>query len=212
MRRGEKGRRRHGRPDRAAQSDAGRGEGPGGPLSTTARARRAAARVGLVLLVALLLVGAAAGLVYIGRDHAAAYILVLLAALGVDRRLLRCSPWPPASCACPARDGGNPLLKTVVDNAADGILVTDQTGRVVLCQCRLSRPDRRRRRQRRAADRAGVHRRSGRFGSRSIGCSRRRAKAAGCRKRCASPAPSRRPARWLRLRVRPLGDGKRDAR
>ena len=39
---------------------------------------------------------------------------------------------------------------------------------------------------------------------RSTGCSRRRAKAAGCRKRCASPAPAATPARWLRFRVRPL--------
>ena len=36
----------------------------------------------LVLLVAVALIGAAAGLIYVGRDYVEAYVLTLLAALG----------------------------------------------------------------------------------------------------------------------------------
>ncbi len=85
--------------------------------------------LGMVLLVALALVGAAAGLVYAGRPHAATYILVLLAVLGavgvfalfaLAAGILRFS----------GKDAGNPVLKAVVDNAFYGIVVTDQAGRV----------------------------------------------------------------------------------
>ena len=56
--------------------------------------------VGLVLVVALLLVAAAIGLVFIGRDQAATYILILLAALaviGVSRRQGAASGAPVAA-------------------------------------------------------------------------------------------------------------------
>jgi two-component system, cell cycle sensor histidine kinase and response regulator CckA len=85
--------------------------------------------IGLVLLVALALVGAAAGLVYVGRAHSASYILVLLAVLGtvgvfalfgLASGILRLS----------GKDAGNPVLKAVVDNAYYGIVITDPSGRV----------------------------------------------------------------------------------
>ena len=47
---------------------------------------------------------------------------------------------------------------------------------------------------------------------RSTGCSRRRARESACRRKCGSPATKGRPARWLRLRVRPLGEGGRARR
>jgi two-component system, cell cycle sensor histidine kinase and response regulator CckA len=85
--------------------------------------------IGLVLLVALALVGAAAGLVYVGRAHSASYILVLLAVLGtvgvfalfgLASGILRLS----------GKDAGNPVLKAAVDNAFYGIVITDPAGRV----------------------------------------------------------------------------------
>ena len=45
---------------------------------------------------------------------------------------------------------------------------------------------------------------------RSTACSRRRAKAASPRRRCASPGFKGRPVNWLRLRVRPLRSGSAD--
>jgi hypothetical protein len=50
--------------------------------------------IGMVLLVAVALVGAAVGLLLIGRGNAGPYILALLALL---------ARWPPACSASPAR-------------------------------------------------------------------------------------------------------------
>src|ERR1041385_372299 len=84
---------------------------------------------GLVLLVPLLLVGAAAGLVYVGRENSATYILALLAVLGtigvfslfaVAAGILRLS----------GKEQSSTLHKALVDNAFEGLAVTDQAGRV----------------------------------------------------------------------------------
>ena len=85
--------------------------------------------LGLVLLVALLLVAAAAGLVYVGRAHSASYILVLLAVLG-SIGVFALFALAAGIMRLGARDAGNPLLKAVADNAFDGIVVTDASGRV----------------------------------------------------------------------------------
>src|SRR6202453_2537591 len=84
----------------------------------------------LVLLVAALLVAAATGFVVLGRGDAEPYILgflALLATVGVfslfafAAGILRLS----------AAEAANPLIKSVIDEASDGILVTDGDGRVV---------------------------------------------------------------------------------
>ncbi len=85
--------------------------------------------VGMVLLVALALVAAAAGLIYVGRDYAENYILGLLAALGTIG-VFALFALASGIMRLASRDHSNPLLKAVVDNAFDGILVTDQGGRV----------------------------------------------------------------------------------
>ena len=83
----------------------------------------------MVLLVVLLLIGAAAGLIYIPPRYTEAYMLALLAVLGT---LGLCALFAMASgiMRLTSKVHGNPLLKAVVDNAFDGILVTDQSGRV----------------------------------------------------------------------------------
>ncbi len=85
--------------------------------------------VGMVLLVALALVGAAAGLIYVGSAYAATYILVLLAVLGTFG-VFALFALASGIMRLTSREHGNPVLKAVVDNAFDGILVTDQSGRV----------------------------------------------------------------------------------
>jgi hypothetical protein len=50
----------------------------------------------LLLLVALGLIGAAGGLIVIGRDYVEAYVLTLLAILGTVG-VFACSPWQRAS-------------------------------------------------------------------------------------------------------------------
>ena len=84
----------------------------------------------MVLLVAMALVGAAVGLLLVGRGNAGPYILALLAFLAMvgvfslfalATGILRVS----------GREAGSPVLKSVVDEALDGLLVTDQRGRVI---------------------------------------------------------------------------------
>ena len=83
-----------------------------------------------VLLVAAGLTAAAAGLMFFGRDHTGSYVIVLLALLAVvgvfsvfalAAGLLRIS----------GRDAGPTLIADVLENAHDGIVVTDGPGRVL---------------------------------------------------------------------------------
>jgi two-component system, cell cycle sensor histidine kinase and response regulator CckA len=85
--------------------------------------------IGLVLLVAVVLIGVAAGAVYIPPAYSGIYILALLAilsAIGVIGLF--------AAAAGILRSGGrkatHPLLKSVADNDSDGVLITDHSGRV----------------------------------------------------------------------------------
>ena len=166
--------------------------------------------VGMVLLVALLLVAAAGGLIYVGPQFAESYILLLLAGLGtigvfalfaVASGIMRLS----------SSDRGNPLLKAVVDTGFDGIVVTDQSGRVFYANLTyldligatdsndvrpiervfIGDPD-----VSEAIYRLLKAAREGRRLQEEV----RIATAAGER------------GRWLRMRVRPLGDTGRDAK
>ena len=83
----------------------------------------------LVLAVAAALIAAAGGLVYVGRDYVEAYVLTLLAVLGTIG-VFALFAAAAGIMRFGGRDQGNPLLKAVVDGAFDGILVTDHAGRV----------------------------------------------------------------------------------
>jgi two-component system, cell cycle sensor histidine kinase and response regulator CckA len=94
------------------------------------RSSRGGGSIGLVLLIALILVGAGGGLIYLGRARAEPYILALLAALAMvgvfvlfalAAGILRMS----------GREAVSPLVKAVVDGGSEGILVTDAGGRVL---------------------------------------------------------------------------------
>jgi len=85
--------------------------------------------VGLVLLAALALIAAAAGSIYVEPPYAGTYILALLALFGtigigavfaVASGIMQWSN----------RGQGTPVLKAVVDNAVEGLVVTGQSGRV----------------------------------------------------------------------------------
>jgi len=85
--------------------------------------------VGLVLLIALVLFAAALGLLFIGRAHAAPYILALLALLATVGVFLLFA-LAAGLIRGTGRKASSPLLKTVVDGANDGILVADAAGRI----------------------------------------------------------------------------------
>jgi two-component system cell cycle sensor histidine kinase/response regulator CckA len=179
-----------------------------GASERTAAGRRGS--IGMVLLVAVLLVAAAAALMFIGREQAEPYIFALLAALGVVG-VFSLFATAAGILQVAGRDAGNPILKAVADGATDGIVITESSGRVVYAN---------------AAYRALT----GTIGSADVRpvervfigdpdvseAIYRLLKAAREGRRLQEEVrivgPRGEPARWLRLRVRPLGESGRDAR
>jgi two-component system, cell cycle sensor histidine kinase and response regulator CckA len=105
--------------------------GETGPASgNRIRVGQDAGSIGLVLLIAAVLVGAAIGLVVIGRGNAEPYILGLLAVfamIGVFLLLALAAGLLRAG----GKDAVGPLIKGLVDGAGDAILLTDAAGRVI---------------------------------------------------------------------------------
>jgi two-component system cell cycle sensor histidine kinase/response regulator CckA len=99
------------------------------PIDPTAM-NQTGGSVGFVLLVALLLMLAAGGLLFAGRAHAQPYILAVLATLATAGVFLLFAL--AAGILRVARsETATLLLKALVDSSSDGILVTDSEGRVV---------------------------------------------------------------------------------
>jgi two-component system cell cycle sensor histidine kinase/response regulator CckA len=164
--------------------------------------------VALVLMVALLLVGSVAGLIYVGHDRAEPYIMVLLAVLATIG-VFSLFAIAAGIMRLTGRDS-SPLLKSVVDRAYDGVVVTDSGGRVVYANATylhlIGAAD--------ANDVRPIERvfigdpdvsesiyrllKATREGRRL----QEEVRIAGARGE---------PARWLRMRVRPFGDSGRDA-
>src|SRR6516165_5052660 len=165
--------------------------------------------IGLVLLVALVVVGAAVGFLLVGRDQAQPYILYLLSALAVVG-VFSLFAGAAGILRLPAKDAGQALAKTVTDGAHDGIVVTDPAGRVLYANASYLA-------MMGATDPAEVRPVERVFiGEPDVSeAVYRLAKAAreGRRLQEEVRVPGLRglPARWLRFRVRPLGEG-RDAR
>jgi two-component system cell cycle sensor histidine kinase/response regulator CckA len=100
-----------------------------GSRVTLQRSRRGGS-IGLVLLVATMLVGAAFAFLLIGRGRAEPYILGLLAVLAVIG-VFALFALAAGILRIPGRDEVDPLIKAITDTANDGLVVTDQAGRVV---------------------------------------------------------------------------------
>jgi two-component system, cell cycle sensor histidine kinase and response regulator CckA len=84
----------------------------------------------LVLLVAGFLIAGAAGIGFLGRERAEPYILIflaILATIGVFGLFALASGILRLS----GSQAGNPLIKAVLDGAFDGVVVTDADGRVI---------------------------------------------------------------------------------
>jgi two-component system cell cycle sensor histidine kinase/response regulator CckA len=174
------------------------------------RSLRGGGSIGLVLLIAMILVGAAAALLSMGRAQAEPFILPLLAVLamvGVFLLLALAAGMLRMSDA----EAASPLIKAVVDGAAEGILVTDARSRVVYANAAYMEltgaagPNDVRPVERVFIGDPGV--------SEAV---YRLFKAAREGKRLQEEvrvgAHKGGSGRWLRMRVRPLGAGKREAR
>ncbi len=91
---------------------------------------RSSGSIVLVLLIALALVGAVGGLLLVGRATAEPFIVALLALLATVGVFLLFA-LAAGILRVAGRDAVSPLLKSVVDGAGEGILVTDAGSRVL---------------------------------------------------------------------------------
>ncbi len=159
---------------------------------------------GMVLLVALLLVGAAAGLVYVGREHSATYILAMLAVLGTIG-VFSLFATAAGILRLAGKEQSNTVHKAVMDSAFDGIVVTDQAGRVFYANTAyLNLIGATADEDVRPIERVFI-------GDPDVSeAIYRLLKAAREGRRAQEEAriPGPEHARWLRMRVRPLGEGK----
>jgi two-component system cell cycle sensor histidine kinase/response regulator CckA len=166
--------------------------------------------IGLVLLVALVLVGAAVGYLFVGHGNAPPYVLALLSLLAVVGVFCLFAV-AAGILRLPGRDAGNAVVKSAVDGAADSIVVTDPSGRVVyantayLALIRAAEP-----KDVRPVERVFI-------GDPDVSeAIYRLTKAARegrkLQEEVRLPGPGGEPARWLRFRVRPLADTGREAR
>ena len=166
--------------------------------------------VGMVLLVAGFLIAAVAGVVLLGRSNAEPYIvafLALFAAIGLFGLFALAAGMVRLS----AIGSGHPLIRAVLDDAFDGIVVTDDHGRVIYANASyLDVIGAANAQEARPVERVFI---GDADASEAI---YRLLKAARQGKRLQEEvriaAAHGRPARWLRMRVRPLGasDGSRN--
>jgi two-component system, cell cycle sensor histidine kinase and response regulator CckA len=174
------------------------------------RAERGGGSIALVLLVALVLVAAAGGLLFMDRAQSEPYVLALLAALSMVGVFLLLA-LAAGILRVAGREAASPLLKAVVDGAGEGILVTDAGGRVIhanpayLRLTEAAGPGDVRPVERvfigdplvsEAVYRLLKAAREGRRGQEEVRIGAHKGEA----------------ARWLRIRVRPLGEGKEQSR
>src|ERR1700690_1157205 len=187
-----------------------RSTGPGRQAFDKSQSAPRSGSVGLVLLIAMALIVAAAGLIYIDRLYAGTYILGLLALLG-PIGVFALFAMASGIMQLASRSERNPLLKAVVDSAFDGIVVTDQSGRVFYANATyldlIGATD--------ANDVRPIERVF--IGDPDVSESiYRLLKAAREGRRLQEevriPGPTAVAPRWLRMRGRPLGESKRDAR
>jgi len=175
----------------------------------TARAARAGG-IGWVLLLALLLLGAAVGLFYVGKDNAERYVFMLLALLATAGTFSLFA-FAAGILRFSARDGGSVMLKSAIDNAMDAIVITEPGGRVIYANRAYFDLT--------GASDAGDVRPIERvfIGDPDVSESiYRLLNAARDGKRLQEEVriagSAGEPGRWLRLRVRPLGEDGREAR
>jgi len=179
-----------------------------GPTVIDRSERRGSVR--LVVVVAVILVATAAVLMFVDRSRAEPYILALLAVLGMIG-VFSLFATAAGILRVADKDGGSPLMKAIVEGTGDGIVITDASGRVLYANSAylalveavdandvrpvervfIGDPD-----VSEAVYRLLKAAREGRRLQEEVRVSGLRGE----------------PARWLRLRVRPLSTAGRDAR
>src|SRR2546423_448080 len=89
-----------------------------------------AGSIGMVLVVALLLVGSVIAFLFIGRSNAQPYVLILLSALAVIG-VFSLFAFAAGIVRLAGRDARDTFHSALAESATDGIVVTDDKRRVV---------------------------------------------------------------------------------
>jgi two-component system cell cycle sensor histidine kinase/response regulator CckA len=166
--------------------------------------------IGLVILLALVLAGAATGLLFVDPSFTGQYMMALLAIPAVFGVFFLFA-LAAGIVRLSSKTTGSPLARTLVDSASDGLLVTDQSGHVVYANgAYLDLTDAVDANDVRPVERVFI-------GDPEVSeAVYRLLKAAREGRRLQEevriPGLNEAPARWLRLRVRPLGDSARDTK
>ena len=172
------------------------------------RSGRQGGSISLVVFLAVILAAAGSGLVLVGRANAGPYLLALLALLATAGVFLLLAV--AAGLLRPTDGGASPIMKSIVDRAPDGLLVTDAAGRVVYANAAyLDLTEAAGAADARPIERVFV----GDPGVSEAVYRLLRAAREGRRLQEEVRVGGRKgeAGRWLRLRVRPLGEGRRSA-
>ena len=165
--------------------------------------------IGLVLLVAAVLIGIAVGLMLVGRNRAEPYVLGLLAMLGMIG-VFALFAAAAGILRVTGKDENSSLIRGIADGAIDGILVTDSAGRVLYANAAYRALTDAAEGEIRPVERVFV-------GDPELSeAVYRLLKAAREGRRLQEevriPGLRGEVAKWIRLRVRPLGDAGREKR
>jgi two-component system cell cycle sensor histidine kinase/response regulator CckA len=173
------------------------------------RAGQNGGSIGMVLLIAMVLVGAGVGLILIGRTRSEPYILGLLAVLATVGVFLLLA-LAAGILRAPGKDTASSLLKSALDHAPNGILLTDGCGRVIYANAAYLELIDAKTREVPPVERAFI----GDPGVSEAVYRLLKAAREGRRLQEEVRVGSQigTAGRWLRMRVRPLGDGKHDRR
>ncbi len=162
--------------------------------------------IALVLVVAVLLIGAAAGIVLVGGSNAEPYILAFLAVLATVG-VFSLFAFACGLVRISTPQTGQSLLKAAVDNATDAILVTDADGRIAYANAAyLDLTGASGAHDLRPVERAFIGDADASEAIYRLLKAAREGRRLEEEVRIAGARGS--PARWLRLKIRPLGPGR----
>ncbi len=178
------------------------------PLTEASDGARRGGSVLLVLAIAAAVVGAAIGFMWLGRAQAQPYILGLLALLAMVG-LFALFAFAAGMVRLADRSGDDPITRSIGDSSPEGIVVVDTRGHVVYSnRAYLALTGAERAEEARPVERVFV----GNPEVSEVVFRLLKASREGRRQQeeVRVIAPDGVSGRWLRMRVRPLGDAKKD--
>jgi two-component system cell cycle sensor histidine kinase/response regulator CckA len=196
---------------KASKGSAQGARGPGAPPSVAGNSRaERGGSIAMVLLVAIALVAAAAAILMLGGRNTEQYVMAFLAVLATVG-VFSLFAFACGMLRVRATRSGKPLIKAVIDGASEAIAVTDQHGRVAYAnRAYLNLTAARDANDMRPVERAFI---GDADASEAIYRLLRAARQGGqLEEEVRVTGMKGSPARWLRFRIRPVGDDKTTSR